>query len=159
MHSTQAIMRSNSQEKNLLQEDSVFRDTPFLLTRKRNILMESNCLLLLTLEIHWWINTNKLFSRGVHGSGWVGLRRFFLSNPPWWVKKNSTQPNPSHKSNLTHMGRVGSSWIHGLDNFIYLLLLLLNWVEKYISHLPPELINKIYINIWTNVPTQLYINI
>ena len=52
MHSMQAIMRSNGQEKNPLQEDSVFRDTPFLLTRKRNILMESNCLLLLTLEIH-----------------------------------------------------------------------------------------------------------
>ena len=52
MHSTQAIMRSNSQEKNLLQEDSVFKDTSFLLTRKRNIFMESNCLLLLTLEIH-----------------------------------------------------------------------------------------------------------
>jgi len=56
------------------------------------------------------------------------------------------------------MSRVGSGWTHGLDKF-FLLLLLLNWEEKIISHLPPELINKIYINILTNIPTQLYINI
>ena len=33
------------------------------------------------------------------------------------------------------MGRVGSGWTHELDNF-FLLLLLLNWAEKNISHLP-----------------------
>ena len=47
----------------------------------------------------------------------------FLPNPPWWVKKNSTQPNPSHKSKLNPHG---SGWTYGFDKF----LLLLNWVEK-----------------------------
>ena len=36
--------------------------------------------------------------------GWI--EGIFLPNPPWWVKKNLTQPNPSHKSNPTRMGRV-----------------------------------------------------
>ena len=41
----------------------------------------------------------------------VGLvEEIFWPNPPWWTKKkiqpNPTQPNPSHKSNPTHMGRV-----------------------------------------------------
>ena len=49
-------------------------------------------------------------------------------------------------------------WTYGLDNY-FLLLLLLNWAEKNISHLSHELINKIYINIWTNISIQLYINI
>ena len=56
--------------------------------------------------------------------------------------------------NPTHMGRV-----EPMDWTTFFILLLLNWAEKNISHLPPELINKIYINIWTNIPTQLYINI
>ena len=55
----------------------------------------------------------------------------FWPNPPWWVKKNSTQPNPSHKSNPTHMSRVGSGWTHEFDKFS--LLLLLYWVEKNIN--------------------------
>ena len=42
------------------------------------------------------------FTRGVHGSGWVGLRGFFDPTCHGGSKKNSTQPN------LTHMGRVGS---------------------------------------------------
>ena len=65
------------------------------------------------------------------------------------------------------MDRVGSGWTHGLDNFLLLLLLLLNWAKKYIlpatwddkknihelvfqlsykQNNPTELINKIYIN-------------
>ena len=53
------------------------------------------------------------------------------------------------------MGRVElMSW-----TILLLLLLLLNWAEKNISHLSPELINKIYINIWINILIQLNINI
>ena len=55
-------------------------------------------------------------SRGVHGSGWVGLRGFFDPTHHGGSKKiqpNPTQPNPSLKSNPTqpnptHMGRVES---------------------------------------------------
>ena len=46
--------------------------------------------------------------KGVHGSCWVGLRGFFYPTHHGGSKKNSTQPNPSHKSNPTHIGRVGS---------------------------------------------------
>ena len=52
--------------------------------------------------------------RGVHGSGWVGLRRFFN---PRWVKKNTTQPTWIGLGRVEHMG---------LTVFIFLLLLLLN---------------------------------
>ena len=60
--------------------------------------------------------------------GWV--ERIFWPNPLRWVKKNSTQPNPTYhisptQSNPTYMGRVEPM---GLT--IFLLLLLLNWVEK-----------------------------
>ena len=51
------------------------------------------------------------------------IEGIFWFNPPWWVKKNSTQPN------LTHMDQVGSGWTNEFYNFIYLLLLS-NWVEK-----------------------------
>ena len=61
-------------------------------------------------------------------SGWED----FLTQPTMvGQKKNSTQPNPSHKSNPTHIGQVGSSWTHGFDKFS--LLLLLYWVEKNIN--------------------------
>ena len=50
------------------------------------------------------------FTRGVHGSGWVGLRGFFDPTCHGGSKKNSTQPN------LTHMGRVESI---GLSNYYY----------------------------------------
>ena len=62
--------------------------------------------------------------RGVHRSGWGD----FLTQPAMVGQKNLTQPNSLHKSNLTHMGRVGSGWTHKFDKFF--LLLLLNWVEK-----------------------------
>ena len=52
--------------------------------------------------------------RGVHGLGWVGLRRFFN---PRWVKKNITQPTWIGLGRVEHMG---------LTVFIFLLLLLLN---------------------------------
>ena len=52
--------------------------------------------------------------RVVHGSGWVGLRRF--SNPSW-VKKNTTQPTWIGLGRVEHMS---------LTVFIFLLLLLLN---------------------------------
>ena len=51
----------------------------------------------------------------------------FWPNRPWWVKKiqpNPTQPNPSLKSNPTHMGRVGSSWTHGFDKFIIIIIII-----------------------------------
>ena len=73
------------------------------------------------------------------GCAWVGLGRvkeIFWPNPPWWVKKNSTQPNSSHKSNPTHIG-----WL------IFFITIIIKLSRKNISRLPPELINKIYINI------------
>ena len=63
--------------------------------------------------------------RGVHGSGWVGLREFFDLT-------HHGEPNPSHKSNPTHTGLVGSGRV-GLNPWVgqfFLLLLLLNWVKK-----------------------------
>ena len=56
------------------------------------------------------------------------------------LKKNSTQPNPSHKSNLTKSNPShkfnqiqpkphGSGWTYELDKF-FLLLLLINWAKK-----------------------------
>ena len=79
--------------------------------------------------------------------GWV--EGIFWPNPPWWVKKNSTQLNPSHKSNPTLPNPHELGWV-GLNPWVgqfFLLLLLLNWAEKNITHLPHDLINKIYINI------------
>ena len=35
----------------------------------------------------------------------------FWPNPPWWVKKNLTQPNPSHKSNPTQPNPHESGWV------------------------------------------------
>ena len=78
------------------------------------------------------------------------VKWIFLLNLSRWVKKNSIQPNPLHKFNLTHM-------IHRFDNFFITIIIKLS--KKNLSHLLFELINKIYINIWTNIPTQLYINI
>ena len=46
-------------------------------------------------------------------------------NPPWWVKKNLTQPNPSHKCNPTHMDRVRSGWTHELDKFIIIIIIII----------------------------------
>ena len=78
--------------------------------------------------------------------GWVGLDwGDFLTQPTMVGQKNLTQPNPSHKSNPTHMGWVGSNWTHELDNFFITIIIKLS--RKNISHSPPELINKIYINI------------
>ena len=42
-----------------------------------------------------------IVDRGVHRSGWVRLRGFFDPTHHGGSKKNSTQPNPSHKSNPT----------------------------------------------------------
>ena len=78
----------------------------------------------------FWFSLVK--ARGVHGSGWD-----FLPNPPWWVKKYSTQPNPSHKSNPTHMGWVGLGWTHGLDNFFFITIII-KLSRKNISHLPKK---------------------
>ena len=69
--------------------------------------------------------------RGVHGSGWVGLKRYF--DPIHHGGSKKIQPNPTHhisliQPNPIYMGRVGSGWTHGFDKFLFLLLL--NWVEK-----------------------------
>ena len=63
--------------------------------------------------------------RSVHGSDWVELKEFFLPNSPWWVKKNSTQPNPSHKSNLTQPNARVSGWTYGLDKFIIIIIIII----------------------------------
>ena len=57
----------------------------------------------------------------IESSSWVRVcmgrvEGIFWPNPPWWVKKNSTQPNP------THMDRVGSGWTHGFDIFIIIII-------------------------------------
>ena len=59
--------------------------------------------------------------RGVHESGWGD----FWPNPLWWVKKNSTQPNPSHKSNPTQPIWVGLGQIEpvGLTIFLFIIKL------------------------------------
>ena len=65
--------------------------------------------------------------------GW--FEGIFLPTPPWGVKKNSTQPNPSHKSNPTHMGWAGSGWTHGLDNiFIIIIIIIIKLSKKNIYH-------------------------
>ena len=66
----------------------------------------------------WW---NAV--RGVHGSGWVGLRRFFYLTHHGGSKK--IQPNSTHhrsptQPNPTHMGRVEPM---GLTTFFFSLLL------------------------------------
>ena len=62
--------------------------------------------------------------RSVHGSGWVRLRGFFDPTHHGGSKKNSTQPNPSHKSNPTQPTWVGLGRVEpvGLTNFFLLLL-------------------------------------
>ena len=52
--------------------------------------------------------------RGVHGSGWIGLRRFFDLTHHGELKK--IQPNPTHVGRVEPMG-----W-----TIFFLLLLLLN---------------------------------
>ena len=44
------------------------------------------------------------------------------------------------------MDWVGLGWVEPMGWIFFLLLLLLNVAEKNISHVPPELINKIYMN-------------
>ena len=58
------------------------------------------------------------------GLDWV--EGIFLPNSPWWVKKNSTQSDLSHKSNPIHMGRVGRVEPMGLTNFIIIIIIKLN---------------------------------
>ena len=61
------------------------------------------------------------------------VKEIFWPNPPWWVKKNLTQPNPLHKSNPTQLNPYGLGWVE-LNPWVeqlFLLLLLLNWA-KYI---------------------------
>ena len=69
--------------------------------------------------------------RSVHGSSWGD----FFTQPTMVGQKkfNPTQPNPH-----------GLGWV-GLDNFFFIIIIKL--AEKNTSHLPPELIKKIYINI------------
>ena len=50
---------------------------------------------------YYTINENRAITRGVHGSGWVGLRRFFDLTHDGELKK--IRPNPTHP---THVGRV-----------------------------------------------------
>ena len=76
----------------------------------------------------------------------VGLGQvkvIFLPNPLWWVKKNSTKPNPSHYSNPTHISQVEPmGWT------IFFITIIKLSRKKYITlDLPHKLINKIYINI------------
>ena len=86
----------------------------------------------------------RVWLRGVQWSGWVRLREFFYPTHHSGLKKS----NPSQEFNPTQPTWIGLGRTHGLDSlFIYfLLLLLLNWAKKYISHLLPELINKIFMN-------------
>ena len=58
------------------------------------------------------------------GFDWV--EGIFLPNSPWWVKKNSTQSDLSHKSNPIHMGRVDRVESMGLTNFIIIIIIKLN---------------------------------
>ena len=51
----------------------------------------------------------------------------FLPNPSWWVKKNSTQADSSHKSDPT---RHGSDWTHGFDNFIIIIIIIIIIINK-----------------------------
>ena len=78
-------------------------------------LVQNICLYILLLA-----NNN----RGVHELGWVRLRGFFDPTHHGGSKKNSTQPNPSHKSNSTQMGQVGLGWIHRLDKFIIIIIII-----------------------------------
>ena len=76
-------------------------------------------------------------TRGVHGTGLVGLREFF--DPTHHGESKKIQPNPTHhisltQPNPTHMGWVASGWTHEFDKLLLLLLLLLlNWVKKNVN--------------------------
>ena len=61
--------------------------------------------------------------RGVHGSDWVRLRRFFDLTHPGGSKK--IQPNPTQPT------WVGLGWVEPMGLTIFYLLL--NWVEKNIN--------------------------
>ena len=104
---------------------------------------------LLLLLLNWAEKNISRLPLGVRMSQVRSVEEIFWPNPPWWTKKK-IQPNPTQPIWVELNPWVGQ---------LFLLLLLLNWAEKNISNLPPELINKIYMNIWTNISTQLYINI
>ena len=111
------------------------------------------------------MKTNKMLAIGVC-MGWV--KGIFRPNPPQWVKKNPTQPTPSQgynptQSNSHELGWVGlNPWV-GQFFFYSFFYYYYYYLEqgKSISHLPPELINKIFINQYFNLvinktyPTEL----
>ena len=88
--------------------------------------------------------------RGVHGSSWIKFRRFFN---PTYHGLEKIQPNSTHHRGSNQPNPHGSSWV-GLDpwvaQFIFIIIIIIiiiiNLRKKYIFYLPPELINKIYMN-------------
>ena len=54
--------------------------------------------------------------------GWV--EGIFCPNPPWWVKKNSTQSSPLHKSNPTQPNPYGLGWV-GLNSWIWQIIIII----------------------------------
>ena len=56
--------------------------------------------------------------------------RIFLTQPTMVGQKKFNPPNPSHKSNPTHMGRVGSGWTHGFDKFIIIIIIIIKLSRK-----------------------------
>ena len=54
--------------------------------------------------------------------GRVGLKGFFYLTHHGGSKKNSTQSDLSHKSNPTHMGRVGRVEPMDLTNFFIIII-------------------------------------
>ena len=111
-----------------------FSSSRWLWVKVSDLLCFYTCPTLLLLA--FWFSLVK--AKGVHGSGWG----FFY--PTHYGGSKKIQPNPIHHINPTQPAWVGlNPWV----GQFFLLLLLLNLAEKNISHLPPELINKIYINI------------
>ena len=64
---------------------------------------------------------SRSFLRGVHRSGWVKLKSFFNSTPPWWVKK--IQLNLTNHRDPTQPNPRGSDWVR-LDPWVGLFFLI-----------------------------------
>ena len=91
---------------------------------------------------------------------WVGLGQVegnFRPNPLWWVKKiqpiTEVQPNP-----------LGLGWVRlnpsvGQFLFLFFITIIIKLSKKNISHLLPKLINKIFMNQYSNlVIKKIYMN-
>ena len=111
-----------------------FSSSRWLWVEVSDLLCFHTCSTLLLLA--FWFSLVK--ARGVHGLGWG-----FFTQPTVVGQKKFNQ---TQSITYIQLNPHGLGWTHGLDNF-FLLLFLLNWAEKNISYLPPELIKKIYFNI------------